>query len=131
MRRLVDAAIPALCIVALAPAAAQIMELPASLERSLGEFIGRIWAITLTASMICICAGIALRASKPEWSFRFEWPALIFAGFISMIYGASIMFTTGARGWAAMWFIWAIGAYFLFRFVEMALARKQARRVVL
>jgi hypothetical protein len=131
MRRLVDSAIPALCIIALAPASIQIMDLPDSLERSLGEFIGRIWAVTLTLAMIVICTGIALRSHRPEWSFRCEWPALIFSGFISMIYGASIFLITGMRGWAAAWFIWAIGAYFLFRFVELSLARSTVKRVTI
>lgn len=124
VRRLVDSAIPALWSIAFAPAAIQIMSLPASLERSLGEFIGRLWAISLTWAMVCICIGIALRSHKPEWSFRFEWPALIFAGFISMIYGASIFFLAGMKGWPAAWCILAIGVYFLFRFIEMFLARR-------
>jgi hypothetical protein len=123
----VDSAIPALCIIALAPASIQIMDLPSSLERSLGEFIGRIWAVTLTLAMIAISTGIFLRGRKPEWSFRLEYPALVFAGFISMIYGASILLIAGMRGWAAAWFIWAIGVYYLFRFIELSAARRQAR----
>jgi hypothetical protein len=126
VRRFVDASIPLLIVIAVIPAAVQILELPAALERSLGEFIGRLWAITLGIAFSSICVGIALRLRKPAWAFRFEWPALAFAGLISSIYGTSIMFFAGMRGWTPTWFIWAIGAHCLTRFLELGRARRQA-----
>jgi len=129
MRRFVDASIPALIVVATIPAATQILELPASLERSLGEFIGRLWAITLGLAMLAVCIGILLRTRKPEWAFRFEWPALVYGGLISSIFGTSIMATTGLRGWTAAWFVWAIGGHCLIRYIELGRARKQATRM--
>jgi hypothetical protein len=127
MRRLVDASIPALCLIAIIPATVHILDLPESLQRSLGEFIGRIWAITLGIAMAFIITGVALRRRKPDLAFQLEWPALVYAGLISSIYGTAIILTAGLQGWTSAWFVWAIGAHCILRYAELTVARRKAR----
>ena len=128
MRRLVDASIPAVCLIAVIPAIIKIMDLPASLQRSLGILVGHLWAIALGAAMLLICIGIIFRRFHPATAFKLEWPALVFAGCISSIYGTIIFYVAGVRGWVAAWFVYAIAAHCIFRFLELSRARKLAAK---
>ena len=131
MRRLVDASIPALCAIAVIPSAVELLNLPVSLESLLGEYLGRLWAAVLGVAFVSICLGITQRWRRPSLAFKLEWPALIFAAFISAVYGTAIWFQAGLRGWAAAWFIYAIGVHCLMRFLELNRARRQAAVVAM
>jgi hypothetical protein len=128
MRRIVDATIPALSVVAVVPVIPLIVDVPMSLKESVGRGLGIIWCVVVGIAMLNICAGILLRKFRPSLAFKLEWPALIVAGTVSAIYSVSIFAVAGFRGWVAAWFILAIGAHCIARYVEMALARKVAKR---
>ena len=112
---------------ATAPVFAQIVDLPTSIERSLGEAAGIVWCVVVGGASLAVCVGVGLRGRRPSLAFRFEFPALVVAGTISAIFGVTILAVAGWRGWTAAWFVWAIGAYFLARYAELALARRAAK----
>lgn len=129
MRRLVDTALPLFCGVGLVPLIPRLVALPNSLQHTLGETVGLVWACLLLLAYAVDLVGIWLRAAHPGWSFTFEWPALVFGGAISTIYASAILSAAGFGGWTAAWWIYGIGAYQLARFAELALARRRAKRV--
>lgn len=128
MRRIVDATIPALIMVATVPVFVHIVDLPTSIEHSLGEALGIVWCVVVGASSLAIWVGVCFRRSRPALSFRLEFPALVVAGTISAVFGVSILAVAGWRGWTAAWFVWAIGGHFLARYLELALARRAAKK---
>jgi hypothetical protein len=128
MRRIVDATIPALCLVGTVPVFARIIAVPQSLRDSIGTGAGVLWCVVCGTAMLAISIGIMLRSVSPAWSFRLEFPALIVAGSTSGIYGVVLFGVSGWRGWTAAWFIWAIGAHFTARYIEASRARRTAER---
>lgn len=128
MRRVVDATIPALGMVATMPVWWRVIDVPSSMRDSIGVGAGILWAVISGAAMASVVVGIATRKTRPVWSFRFEFPALIVAGMASLVYGVVLLGVAGWRGWTAAWFVWAIGAHFTARYIEAGLARAAAVR---
>jgi hypothetical protein len=123
MRRIVDASVPFGLLIALAPPSILGRPLPASLTLALGDSYGHAWSLAIWIAMLAIILGIILRKPKPAWSYILEWPALIFAGLLTTIYGTAIALNTGTQSWVGIWFVYAIALHFLARFAEMAYAR--------
>lgn len=131
MRRIVDATVPALITVATVPVFVHIVDLPTSIERSLGEALGIVWCVVVGTASLAVCVGICLRRRQPALAFKFEFPALIVAGTISAVFGVSILAVAPWRGWTAAWFVWAIGGHFIARYFELTLARRAAKKAAL
>lgn len=127
-RRVIDATIPALCMVGTVPVFARIIDVPQSMHDSIGVGAGILWCVICGLAMAAISVGVALRTARPALSFALEFPALVIAGTTSAIYGVVLFGVAGWRGWTAAWFIWAIGAHFLARYIEAAWARREATR---
>jgi hypothetical protein len=128
MRRIVDATIPALSVVAVVPVVPLIADVPTALRESLGRGLGIIWCVVVGAAMLGICVGILFRKSRPSLAWKMEWPALLVAATFSAVYSVAIFTYAGMRGWVAAWFVLAVGAHCMARYVEMSLARRAAKK---
>ena len=128
MRRIVDAVIPLFLVIATVPVFSQIFDIPVSLERSLGEGFGIVWCVVVGAASAAVWVGVTIRRRWPSVSFRFEFPGLIVAGTISAIFGVTILSLAPLRGWTAAWFVFAIGGWYVCRFIELAAARRAVKQ---
>jgi hypothetical protein len=124
MRRIVDASLPAGCLLAIGPAATYVQDLPLSLKSTLGNTIGHLWALSLALSMLLILVGICLRRPHPSTAYILEVPALVFAGIVTTVYGSAIWLKIGLSSWIAIFFVYAIAIHFLARFVELTYAHQ-------
>jgi len=124
MRRIVDAVIPLFLMIGTVPVFTRVFELPLSIQHSLGDAFGIVWCIVVGSASAAVWVGVACRRRWPAVAFKLEYPGLIVAGTISAIFGVSILALAPRAGWTAAWFVFAIGGWYVCRFLELAFARR-------
>jgi len=129
MRRIVDLTVPVCAAIAVLPLVPQVTKLPNSLELTLGQKIGILWAVSVAALSVVLIVGVLLRVKRPGIAFTLEYISLISVGLVSSIFASAIVYITGwGRGWTSFWYINVIGFHCLARWAELARARHLAKR---
>lgn len=129
MRRLIDTTVPGCCAVAVIPIVPQFVAIPTSVQQTLGETLGVIWAVIIGALSLVIVAGIWLRRPRPGLAFKLEWPALVAVALLSTVFGICNVWIFGwSEAWTRFWYLNVIGLHSLARFLELAVARRTVKR---